>query len=218
MNHLPNNIADIRREYRANILTENEVNPNPFVQFDTWLSQALHSQLLEPTAMFVATANAQGAPSLRTVLLKKHSEDGFVFYTNYESRKGCQIAQNAQVALLFYWDVLERQIRIEGTAKIVLPDISDEYFNSRPKESRIAAIASAQSEVLALRTNLEQRVADLSLQYAHTDHIPRPPHWGGYCIQPNLFEFWQGRASRLHDRIQYRKADSANWLIERLAP
>jgi pyridoxamine 5'-phosphate oxidase len=213
-------IADIRREYRANILSEDSVFANPFGQFELWLNQALHSDLLEPTAMFLATTTQNAAISLRTVLLKAYDENGFVFYTNYESRKGRQIAENNQVALLFYWDVLERQVRIEGTATRLPDPQSDDYFNSRPKESRIGAIASPQSEVLPSREVLENRVNGLSEQYAHTDQIPRPAYWGGYIVKPNLFEFWQGRPSRLHDRIQYaRLSETENtWAIERLAP
>lgn len=214
----PPNISDLRRDYRANALSKQQVSPNPFLQFDNWLQQALSSELIEPTAMFVATVNAEGAPSLRTVLLKEHSNAGFVFFTNYLSRKGCQIAENNHVALLFYWDVLERQVRIEGSAELIPPDQSDAYFQSRPKSSCIGALASPQSQVIASREELESHVNQLNQQYADTDIIERPTYWGGYLVRPTLFEFWQGRTSRLHDRIQYRLLPNQTWCIERLAP
>lgn len=218
MPHLPINISDLRRDYSAAALSEDEIAANPFVQFDQWLQQALQSQLSEPTAMFVATATAYAAPSLRTVLLKEHGEAGFVFYTNYSSRKGRQIAENSQVALLFYWDILERQIRIEGNAQRISPLASDAYFDSRPHTSRLGAVASPQSQIIESRMELEKKISELSQQYPDGCHIERPAHWGGYVVKPQLFEFWQGRPSRLHDRLQYNLQPDGLWHIVRLAP
>jgi len=213
---MPNDVAHLRNEYARESLDEKEVARDPFLQFARWFQEALNCGLAEPTAMTLATADAGGHPSARTVLLKGYDERGFSFYSNYESRKGRELAQNPMAALLFYWIELERQVRIEGRVEQVSPEESDEYFASRPLGSRIGAWASPQSQVLAHREELEAQIADLESKYG--DHPPRPPHWGGYRLVPEVLEFWQGRPSRLHDRIRYAREGPGSWRIERLAP
>jgi pyridoxamine 5'-phosphate oxidase len=208
-------IADIRREYLGQPLSETESDPNPFRQFDRWFAQVRE---LEPdaTEMALATATREGRPSVRTVLLKGLDDRGFVFYTNYNSRKGRDLAANPRASLLFYWRSLERQVRIDGRAEKVSPEESDAYFATRPVESRWSVYASRQSEVIESRDSLESRFTFARQEYG--DRVPRPAWWGGYRIVPEEFEFWQGRPSRLHDRLRYVKEASGIWRRERLAP
>ncbi|MBK8554275.1 MAG: pyridoxamine 5'-phosphate oxidase [Lewinellaceae bacterium] len=215
---MPNiDIAALRRSYSLESLSKNDVDPNPFTQFDRWFEEALNSALPEPNAMTLATADSKGQPTARTVLLKGFDDNGFVFYTNYESQKGEDIAENPQVSLLFTWLELERQIRINGLAEKVSEEESRAYFQSRPKGSQIGAWASAQSKPITSRTALEQRMRELSEEFKHEEVLPLPPFWGGYRVKPEVLEFWQGRESRLHDRIQYHRS-GAGWLISRLSP
>ena len=208
-------IADRRREYTRETLDESAAARNPFDQFRSWFDAALASELREPTAMALATVGEDARPSARMVLLKGYDEGGFVFYTNYESRKGRELARNPRASLLFYWAELERQIRIEGTIGIACAAESDEYYATRPLGARIGAWASPQSDVLENRAWLERRWDQLARH--HGEDPPRPPHWGGYRVVPDYFEFWQGRQSRLHDRIAYTRTES-RWEIARLAP
>ena len=210
-------IADIRKEYQRHSLQENDVAGDPVAQFQIWWDEIIASEAEEPNAMTLATANAQGHPSARIVLLKGFDENGFVFFSNYHSSKGMQIEANPFAALVFFWKELERQVRIEGAIAKISEAESDAYFNSRPRESRIGAWASAQSNLIRSREVLEENIAALEKKYPG-EHIPRPPHWGGYRLLPRLVEFWQGRASRLHDRIRYSRGEENNWMIERLSP
>jgi len=209
-------LSSLRKEYARAFLDVRDVDPDPFVQFRRWFTEAQNAGLPEPNAMTLATATKEGRPSARAVLLKSIDETGFAFFTNFESRKAREIAENPAAALLFFWAELERQVRIEGIIECVSDAESDQYFRSRPRESQIGAWASKQSETLPDRSTLEHAVARLTQQYAGCD-IPRPPHWGGYRLLPSLFEFWQGRPSRLHDRIQYLQ-HSSSWHINRLSP
>lgn len=211
-------IADMRQSYRSQPFDVRDVDKNPFTQFKKWFENAVAVNILEPNAMTLATANAKGQPSARVVLLKGYDEQGFTFYTNYNSQKGHDISVNPNVALVFAWLPLARQIRIEGRAAKIAPHLSDAYFQSRPKKSQIGAWASPQSQVITSRQVLEDNFQQLSQQYAHVEKLERPPHWGGYRVVPHLVEFWQGRPSRLHDRIGYRLENNGNWNIERLAP
>lgn len=206
-------LHDNRRNYTLSQLTEDQISPNPFQQFGTWFDEAGKGGILEPNAMALSTVDANGRPSSRIVLLKAFSEDGFVFYTNYHSRKGRDIAADDQVALLFFWDKLERQVRIEGKVEKTTANLSEEYFTSRPYESRLSAVVSEQSEEIPNREYLEDKLIALREQ----ETIKRPEHWGGYIVKPDYFEFWQGRASRLHDRIVY-ELNHGTWKIKRLAP
>lgn len=209
--------ADLRKEYMQRGLDESDVDADPFRQFATWFDEARAASPVEPNAMALATVGADGRPSLRMVLLKGADERGFVFYTNYESRKGRELADTPWAALTFFWPEMERQIRIEGRVEPVSAEESDAYFHSRPVGSQLSASASHQSEVIAGREELEQRVAALSAQY-HDQEIPRPENWGGFRVIPDAIEFWQGRANRLHDRLRYRLLASGGWQIERLSP
>lgn len=210
-------VASLRRNYALQTLSEADVLHDPISQFAVWFEEALNSQLMEPNAMTLATADREGRPSARIVLLKGFDKQGFLFFTNYESRKGQELAENPQAALLFAWLELERQIRIEGAVEKVTPEESKIYFQSRPKGSQIGAWASPQSHVIEGREILERRVAELRVEYEHEEKLPPPPFWGGYRLKPNRIEFWQGRESRLHDRICYTR-EKENWKIERLAP
>jgi pyridoxamine 5'-phosphate oxidase len=209
------NIADLRKDYTQRGLHEADVDPDHFVQFGRWFDEALAAQLPEPNAMTLATATPDGKPSARIVLLKGFDQRGFVFYTNYESRKGQQLMSNPYAALIFYWSELERQVRIEGRVAQVTAQESDEYFFSRPRGSRLGAWTSPQSQVIAGRETLDERLREYEAQFV--DDVPRPQHWGGFRVEPEVIEFWQGRPSRLHDRLRYRR-DDERWVIERLAP
>ncbi len=209
------NIADIRKDYALKRLDESDVDADPFKQFHAWLKEALAAEVPEPTAMTLATVNAAGSPSARIVLLKALDERGFVFYTNYASRKGAELAARPRAALTFLWKELERQVRVEGAVEKVSAAESDEYFAIRPLGSRIGAWASTQSATIESRQWLEARVKAAEEQYG--ENPPRPPHWGGYRVIPEWLEFWQGRRSRLHDRIAYARA-AGGWTISRLSP
>lgn len=209
-------IAAIRREYAGAPLDREVLPADPFVQFQSWLDAAIHAEVLDPTAMTLATANAEGRPGVRTVLLKTFDRDGFVFYTNYESRKARDIASNDQVALLFYWGELSRQVIVEGRAVRVSKAESLKYFATRPRGSQIGAWISPQSSVITTRGLLEQKFDQMKRKLADRE-IPLPDAWGGYRVSPERFEFWQGRPDRLHDRFRYVASDQG-WAIDRLAP
>ncbi len=210
-------IAELRQEYALGALNEAEVNPDPLQQFQRWFGEAITAQLPEPNAMTLATADRTGRPYARVVLLKDCDADGFVFFTNYRSDKGRQLAESPHAALVFLWLELERQIRIEGAVSPIPSAESETYFRSRPRESRLGALASRQSQVVASRQILDERFQQLEAQYPD-DNIPMPHHWGGYRIQPNMLEFWQGRHGRMHDRLRYRRQAEGSWLRERLEP
>lgn len=203
-----------RRNYTLHELTEDKISPNPYEQFGWWFEDAGKAEILEPNAMVLSTATKDGKPSSRVVLLKSYNETGFMFYTNYHSRKGRELTENNQACLLFFWDKLERQIRIEGTIEKTPTHLSEEYFSTRPYESRLSAIVSEQSEEIPSRRFLEDKLERLKQEGS----IHRPEHWGGYLLRANYFEFWQGRASRLHDRIVYQLSGNNSWRIKRLAP
>lgn len=211
------NIGDLRRDYTLESLNETSVQPNPYQQFTHWWEEVLKAHIVEPNAMTLATAGNNGRPHARIVLLKDYNESGFVFYTNYSSHKGKEIDENPFASLVFFWKELERQVRIEGRVEKTDTQTSEAYFNSRPEGSKIGAWASPQSETIASRTVLEERWKAFHHEFSGKP-IQRPEHWGGYRLVPDRFEFWQGRSSRLHDRIVYTKQDHDTWKIERLAP
>lgn len=213
---MPRRLPDLRKEYTRAGLAESDVDPDPIRQFGLWFDTVLDAGLHEPNAMIVATATPDGRPSARVVLLKGYDERGFMFYTNYEGRKGHELEENPRAALLFYWGELERQVRIEGAVSRVSEQESDAYYSSRPRGSRLGALASEQSREVGGREVLEERVEALQREYEGSD-IPRPAFWGGYRVRPESFEFWQGRESRLHDRIYYRR-EAGGWKIGRLQP
>jgi pyridoxamine 5'-phosphate oxidase len=201
---------------RTGVLLETSVPAEPLEQFRRWYAEAEAAEMRAPHAMALATAGADGAPSVRMVLLKGADEDGFVFFTGYGSRKGGELDANPRAALLFFWDPLGRQVRVEGTVERVGAAESDAYFATRPRSAQLAAAASRQGRVLAGRDELDARVAELEREHAGAE-VPRPEHWGGYRLRPETYEFWQHRESRLHDRLRYRRDDGA-WLLERLSP
>jgi pyridoxamine 5'-phosphate oxidase len=210
-------IAEIRKEYTLQSLTEESVAADPFTQFDRWLNEALASQILEPNAMTLATASGDGIPAARIVLLRGFDQEGFVFFTNYNSFKGQQLAENPRACLVFFWKELERQVRVTGLVRRTTEAESDNYFGSRPEGSKIGAWTSPQSQVIPDRIWLEENERKFQQEF-RGKQIHRPAHWGGYRVQPITIEFWQGRENRLHDRIQYTLKEDGSWEIERLAP
>jgi len=206
----------MRHDYALGALRKVEVDPDPIKQFQRWLQEAVAARLPEPNAMILATADRNGRPCARVMLLKECDAEGFAFFSNYQSAKGRQLAENPQAALVFLWLELERQVRVEGKVSPIAPAESEAYFRSRPRESRLGALASRQSQVVASRRILDERFQQLADCYPGDD-IPMPAHWGGYRLRPELLEFWQGRQGRLHDRLRYRRREN-DWLLERLEP
>ncbi|HEY4875159.1 MAG TPA: pyridoxamine 5'-phosphate oxidase [Puia sp.] len=212
-----NSLADMRKDYQLQKLSEESVAENPFLQFNTWWSEAVEAKIDEVNAMTLATASGEGIPAARTVLLKAFDESGFVFFSNYDSNKGKQMQDNPRACLVFFWKELERQIRITGTVSKTSGKESDDYFNSRPEGSRVGAWASPQSHIIASREWLEENEKEFRRKF-NNEKLSRPENWGGYRVMPAVIEFWQGRTNRLHDRIQYTLQDNGKWIIERLAP
>ena len=210
------NIADLRKSYERAELSETESHSDPLQQFDQWLNEAIKGEVPEPNAMTLATVGSNLRPSTRVVLIKGYDERGIVWYTNYESQKGQELAGNPFAALQFHWVEMERVVRIEGMVEKISPEESDAYFHSRPLDSRLGAWASPQSQVISGRSVLVANAAKYGAQFMLQP--PRPPHWGGYRLKPELWQFWQGRKSRLHDRLRYTLQSPGNWLRERLAP
>ena len=211
-------ISKLRTQYEGELLDEKKVNPDPLEQFKEWFNEALDSEITEPNAMILATATKSGIPSLRTVLLKNVEQKGFVFYTNYKSRKGQEIEENPHVSVLFFWPQLQRQIRVAGILSKTDPAVSESYFKERPVESRISAWVSTQSHELSNKGELEENYHIFETKYKDKE-IPYPPFWGGYCLLPYAYEFWQGQPNRMHDRIEYNQdSETRDWLIRRLAP
>lgn len=219
--HLHHDLGALRREYGNRGLDVPDLADDPVTMFRRWLHDTVASGMHEPNAMVVATVSAEGRPSARMVLLKGVDQRGFVFYTNYDSRKAHDIDANPAVSLLFPWQELQRQVRVEGTATRVSQEESEAYFASRPRESQLGAWASPQSRVVASRSALDERYGGVLAQFADVDDVPLPPHWGGFRVRPELVEFWQGRKGRMHDRLVYRRAEPdahAPWTVDRLAP
>ena len=217
MNQPPLDIAALRHDYVAHGLRRADLDPDPIKQFANWFGEAAAAQIRDVNAMTLATATGDGRPSARIVLLKAISDRGFVFFTNYRSAKGCELEANPHAALTFFWVQLERQIRITGTVEKTTREESEEYFRSRPIGSQLGAWSSAQSEVIASREVLEASLAETTARFAG-GNVPLPPNWGGYRLNPDSVEFWQGRANRLHDRFRYRRENGSSWVIERLSP
>lgn len=211
------NCADIRKNYSRKKFTEKKAASDPIIQFGKWWKQAIESEIDEVNAMTLATASSDGIPSARIVLLKGFGPEGFTFFTNYNSFKGQQLAENPKACLVFFWKELERQVRITGLVSKLDAVMSDAYFSSRPRESRLGAVSSPQSQVISSRDWLDEVFRDKKKALRKSE-ITRPDHWGGFVVKPVIIEFWQGRPSRLHDRLQYSLQDDGNWKIERLAP
>ena len=211
-------LSNLREDYSKKELDISDVLKNPIKQFEIWIKEALKSEVPEPNAMTLSTVSKDGIPSARIVLLKKLNESGFTFFTNYKSHKGEEMAKNKNVALTFVWLELERQVRIEGVVKKVSRKASKKYFQSRPKKSQMGAWVSSQSKVIKDRSVLEKSMKNLEKKFKDEEVLPCPPHWGGYIVQPVSIEFWQGRRSRLHDRIRYKLTKKGKWKQERLAP
>jgi pyridoxamine 5'-phosphate oxidase len=217
MEDLSNYIRNLRSDFSQMSLSESDVNPDPAIQFQNWFKQAVDSEVNEPNAFVLSTVNSEGRPSGRVVLLREFYNNNFGLFTNYNSRKGKELEKNPYAAFTFFWPELERQIRIEGKVEKNTMEASDKYFNSRPRTSRIGAWSSPQSSVLKNREELEKLVTDFDIRYP-TEEVPRPVFWGGYLLKADYYEFWQGRQSRLHDRICYNIQLNKTWKIERLAP
>ena len=210
-------VGRLREEYTRSGLKESDTDPNPIEQFRRWFDEALASNFHEPNAMTIATATPDGRPSARIVLLRGFDERGFVFYTNYEGRKGSELETNPYAALVFYWGELERQVRLEGRVGRIPDEESDAYFAGRPRGSQLGAWVSEQSRPVKDRGALDERLRELEAQYEGRE-VPRPPFWGGYRLEPEIMEFWQGRENRLHDRLVYRRSEDGGWRRERLQP
>lgn len=213
-----NELQSMRQDYSAAELTEESTKADPIKQFEKWFNEAVEAEQHEPNAMTLSTATIDGRPSARIVLLKGFDSAGFSFYTNYLSRKGKEISKNPLGALTFFWGSLERQVRIEGSVEKLSKEQSEQYFHVRPRKSQLGAVASPQSQEIAGRDVLEKKWEELVEEYGEDKEIPKPSYWGGYILKPRLIEFWQGRRSRLHDRILYKKIDNKNWKKVRLAP
>jgi pyridoxamine 5'-phosphate oxidase len=218
MTELNINIKNLRQDYRSSSLLEETVSKNPIEQFAIWFDEAVKAEILEPNAMTLATASKNALPSARIVLLKGFDEEGFTFFTNFNSHKGLELTENPFAALVFFWGDLERQIRIEGVVERISDEESKNYFHSRPKGSQLGAWASPQSKIIPHREFLDEKIQEMKHKYASDEVIPKPEHWGGYKVIPNQIEFWQGRSNRLHDRILYTQQKDESWTIERLAP